>query len=246
MPMPLHPVTPLRQPLIVRLTHWANVVFLAIMIGSGLQIFDAHPLLYAADASDPRHVVFALAWLHRDAWPAAISVGGWLAGARRWHLAVMWLFLANGLLYVAYLFGSGEWRRRLFHPRQFPHVVPMMRYYATFRFLHEAHPPQPGPGYNALQRLTYTALVFVLSPLVILSGLAMAPAFDARFPAYVVLWGGRQFARTWHFAFMAAFVLFLLGHLLMVAIAGWPTFWSMITGGPKPGSEPAHEPMRHG
>ena len=32
--------------------------------------------------------------------PAALTVGGWLAGARHWHFAFAWLFVANAVVYV--------------------------------------------------------------------------------------------------------------------------------------------------
>ncbi len=35
-----------RHPLVIRLAHWINVVCLAILLMSGLQIFNAHPALY--------------------------------------------------------------------------------------------------------------------------------------------------------------------------------------------------------
>lgn len=35
-----------RHSLVVRFTHWLNVVGLAVLLLSGLQIFNAHPALY--------------------------------------------------------------------------------------------------------------------------------------------------------------------------------------------------------
>lgn len=37
----------------VRLMHWINVVCLCVLLGSGLQIFNAHPSLYWGNRSDP-------------------------------------------------------------------------------------------------------------------------------------------------------------------------------------------------
>ena len=34
-----------RQPLLIRICHWFNVVFLTVMAGSGLQILTAYPAL---------------------------------------------------------------------------------------------------------------------------------------------------------------------------------------------------------
>jgi thiosulfate reductase cytochrome b subunit len=40
-----------RHPLPVRIMHWSNVVFLAILLMSGLNIFNAHPALYLGKSS---------------------------------------------------------------------------------------------------------------------------------------------------------------------------------------------------
>ena len=40
-----------RHPLPVRIMHWSNLVFLAILLMSGLNIFDAHPALYWGKSS---------------------------------------------------------------------------------------------------------------------------------------------------------------------------------------------------
>lgn len=41
-----------RHPLPVRIAHWLNVVVLTVLVGSGLQIFNAHPALYWGERSD--------------------------------------------------------------------------------------------------------------------------------------------------------------------------------------------------
>lgn len=49
-----------RHSLLVRITHWVNVVCLAVLLMSGLQIFNAHPALYWGNLSDFAHPAFAL------------------------------------------------------------------------------------------------------------------------------------------------------------------------------------------
>jgi thiosulfate reductase cytochrome b subunit len=86
-------------------------------------------------------------------------------------------------------------------------------------------------SYNALQRISYLVVVFVLFPLVIWTGLAMAPAFTAVFPWSVDSLGGRQSARTLHFFVTIALVLFTIVHVLMVVLAGFRArVRAMITG----------------
>jgi Ni,Fe-hydrogenase I cytochrome b subunit len=41
-----------RHSAIVRVTHWINFLCLAVLLMSGLQIFNAHPALYWGQASD--------------------------------------------------------------------------------------------------------------------------------------------------------------------------------------------------
>ena len=86
-------------------------------------------------------------------------------------------------------------------------------------------------SYNALQRLSYLAIVFVLFPLVIWTGLAMAPAFTAVLPWVVNVLGGRQSARTLHFVVTIALVLFTIVHVTMIILAGFRArVRAMITG----------------
>ena len=74
--------------------------------------------------------------------------------------------------------------------------------------------------YNPLQKLTYAAVLFVLLPLMILTGLAMSPSMNAWMPFIPELFGGRQTARTVHFVVMLLLVAFFLVHILMILAAG--------------------------
>jgi len=86
-------------------------------------------------------------------------------------------------------------------------------------------------SYNALQRLSYLFVIFVLFPFVIWTGLAMSPAFVSAVPAAVNVLGGQQSARTLHFFVSLALVLFLLVHVGMVWFAGFKSrMRAMITG----------------
>jgi thiosulfate reductase cytochrome b subunit len=94
-------------------------------------------------------------------------------------------------------------------------------------------------SYNALQRLTYVFVIFVLFPLVIWTGLAMSPAIASVFPAAVSVLGGQQSARTIHFFVSVILLLFLLVHIVMIFLAGFRSrMRAMITGR-------AGKPMEH-
>ncbi len=75
-------------------------------------------------------------------------------------------------------------------------------------------------GYNLLQRLAYTSVVFGLLPLTILTGITMSPAITAAFPMLFTIFGGRQSARTIHFFAADLLVLFLLIHVTLAIRAG--------------------------
>jgi thiosulfate reductase cytochrome b subunit len=82
-----------------------------------------------------------------------------------------------------------------------------------------------------VQRATYLAVIFVLFPLVILTGLALSPAFNAAFPSVVDGLGGRQSARTLHFFISVLLLLFLIVHVVMIILAGFVSrMRAMITG----------------
>ena len=94
--------------------------------------------------------------------------------------------------------------------------------------------------YNVLQRVAYLAVIFVLVPLMVTTGLAMSPAVTAALPFIVQMFGGYQSSRTIHF-FVTNFLLaFLLGHVTMVVLAGFRTqMRGMIAGERSPAKEQA-------
>jgi len=83
-------------------------------------------------------------------------------------------------------------------------------------------------GYNLLQRLAYTGVVFGLFPVMIVTGVTMSPAVTAAYPVLFTIFGGRQSARTIHFFAADLLVLFLLVHVVMTIRAGVVN--SMFTG----------------
>lgn len=194
------------QPWIIRATHWVNLVLFVILAGSGLRILAAYPRL------GPQGEEYAFYPLQGASPPAALTIGGWLAGARHWHFAFGWFFVANALVYGIYFFASGQWRQRLFFPRRDARNA-----WATV--LHDLHlrrevPPQDGL-YNGMQRLTYTG-VLAAAPLLVLSGLAMYK--PVQFPRLTALLGGYDFARAIHLLVLVALLLFTVVHVVQVLL----------------------------
>ena len=68
--------------------------------------------------------------------------------------------------------------------------------------------------YNVLQKLAYLALIFVLLPLIVLTGWSMSPWLNSLLPGWVDIFGGRQSGRTIHFIIAWLLVLFVAGSRL--------------------------------
>jgi Ni/Fe-hydrogenase b-type cytochrome subunit len=245
---------------ITRLTHWVNALALTILFMSGLMIFNAYPHLHWGSKAEPEEAFFSIYAANKDgeiraytelyglrvettgflglqntemgpmprAFPSWITIPGfyWLAGGRRWHFFFAWIFALNGLFYFVYNRANGHVGKFILRPRDAPKLLPMMLYYLRLR----KTSPQDGE-YNPLQKLAYTGIFFILTPLIMASGLAMSPQLDAAFNWLPAMFGGRQSARSFHFLTTFAFAFFTFGHVLMVATTGIVNnMRSMITG----------------
>src|SRR5437764_14436032 len=73
-------------------------------------------------------------------------------------------------------------------------------------------------AFEPLQQLAYSGVVFFLTPFMLLTGAAMSPSIEARFPWYIKLFGGRQAARSLHFLSLIAFILFIIVHTALILI----------------------------
>ncbi|HEY0124062.1 MAG TPA: cytochrome b/b6 domain-containing protein [Rhizobium sp.] len=170
-------------------------------------------------------------WAER-AFPAWATMPSYqdLAAGRRWHFFFAWLFVINGLIYLLYGFLAGHFRRDLaptgaeVSPRNLWHE---MIEHARLRF----PKGEKAKRYNALQKLTYLIVIFILLPLMLATGLTMSPGIDAGYPFLLDFFGGRQSARGIHFITAWTIVLFVLVHVAMVILSGlWNNMRSMVTG----------------
>jgi thiosulfate reductase cytochrome b subunit len=254
-----------RHSLPVRLSHWLNVLCVAILVMSGLQIFNAHPRLYWGDTGnegDPAiFEIYAeeqlegppIGWtkignilvdttgtlgvftdfdgfLSGRAFPYWITLPATqnLAEGRRWHFFFAWLFVINIAVYLIYGFARGHFQRDL-APTGFE-VRRIGRTILDHLKLKRAR-GEEAKRYNVLQKIAYITVVFVLLPLMILTGLSMSPGVNAAIGWLPELFGGRQSARTFHFIVGLLIVLFVIVHVLQVILAGFfNEMRSMITG----------------
>ena len=105
-------------------------------------------------------------------------------------------------------------------------VPAMVAYYLHLR----KHSPQEGE-YNPLQKMAYTSVFVILTPLVLLSGMAMSPQLNVAFNWLPAAFGGRQSARAVHFILTFGFLSFTFGHVFMVLTQGvFNNMRSMTTG----------------
>ena len=227
--MPPLPLVELGFPLAIRLTHAFNLVFLTLLVRSGIEILGGHPMLYFNDHCRPgsEWIRFTSKRMFRNQrWTAedekqpytpwvALPGRDNLGLGRFWHFVAVVGWLITGMIYLLVLATSEQWQRLI--PTSWA-VLPHA-WEAAIAYL-RLDIPQAGNPYNALQQLTYFALVFVLTPLQIATGLAMSPALAGRFPWFPRLFGGRQAARSLHFLGLMAFVAFTVHHIALVIAHG--------------------------
>jgi thiosulfate reductase cytochrome b subunit len=248
-----------RHSLIVRITHWVNVVAIFFLLMSGLQIFNATPQLYLGHKADFSHPIVSLGAENTPSGPIGITdvlgarfnttgflglstVDGQLAvrGFPSWVTLPSYQDLATGRrwhFFFAWIFainGAVYLIASLIDRHLWRDLVPSrMDLRAVGRTIaeHVRLHFEHVREYNVLQKLTYLIMVVVVLPLIVLAGMAMSPGLDAAFPWLVELFGGRQTARTVHFICAMTILAFVFVHLVMVLLSGvWNNLRSMITG----------------
>ncbi len=202
----------LKHLLAIRWFHWINFPLLFLMIWSGILIYWAYA---------PYHIGsfhFFPAWVY-----SLLHIDHRLAEGMALHFTLMWLFVINGIAYVAYTLFSGEWR----------YLVP--RSWSAFRdawqvALHDLHlrkelPPQE--KYNAAQQISYSAIVLMGVGSVVTGFAIYKPAQLAWLAA---LCGGYTMARLLHFGLAIGYLVFFAVHVIQVGLAGWNNFRGMLIG----------------
>jgi methionine sulfoxide reductase catalytic subunit len=276
-------VHPLDFPFWLRALHFCNILFVTLLIRSGLEILSAHPKLYwnddclpgsawlrlgqgipesrrlaptpqfghaaiAASATPDRKTAIGsiallllsalyvlllafvaprgehqsqLLWTSTD---EEIFLPSWLAlpghknlgMGRHWHYLCDGGWLLTGIAYYTLLFLTGEWHRLV--PQSWSIIPGAWHSFLQYASFHLVETPG---AYNPLQQLSYFAIVFIIAPITIATGVAMSPSITGRFPWYLNIFGGRQPARSIHFLCMLAFTGFIIMHVLMVVLHGF-------------------------
>jgi thiosulfate reductase cytochrome b subunit len=239
-----------RHSLAVRLTHWINLLCLTLLLMSGLALFNVHPQLYWGhygypgvptvfsitgrynpETAQPEGVTYDAEGRPRPgAFPQWATAGMDLALARDWHFLMAWMFVINGTIYLLFGLLSGHFWRDLapradqLRPR---HILADIWNHLRLRRARG----EDAKRYNVLQKFAYLAVIFILLPAILASGLTMSPAATAAFPFLFDLFAGRQSARTIHFICANLLLLFVLVHVVQVLLSGaFNLLRSMITG----------------
>jgi thiosulfate reductase cytochrome b subunit len=211
-----------RHSALVRITHWITAFSFLGLLVSGIAILLAHPRLYWGETGavgTPSLIDLPLPFM-------LTGQSGW---GRYLHFLTAWILVLTGVIYIVHGLFTQHFRTHLLPSKADLAWISISQVASNHLRLRPSE--RDARAYNVLQRLTYLAVVFILFPLMIWTGLAMSPAITSVAPALVEALSGQQSARTIHFLVAIALVLFLIVHVAMVCRAGFVTrMRTMITG----------------
>ena len=229
---------------------------MGVLIRSGIEIIASHPRFYFKDQCEP-----GSEWLRftRDKVPleegaftarddqrdfsALLSLPGRakIGLGRAWHGGTTSFWLLNGVIYVAFLVGTGAWHRLV--PTTWQSLPDACDSLLTYAHLRTPSLCDFTP-YDSLQQLGYLFIVFIAAPLMIVTGPVMSPAVVGRFPWYAKRFGGRQAARSLHLIGMFTYLGFAVVHVGLVFIVHAPHNLTHIVFGSY-GPQPGGSGLRH-
>lgn len=249
----------LRFSLSTRILHWLSALAIFTLLWSGFWIFNIHPRLYWGDVGYFGSPAVAEIVADTSYEPAlmAIRVGDFsidvtgvmgrvnrqpfvrvfnfpagfqFGGTRALHFTAAWVLVISWMIYVYHLIASGRLKNTWLPTRAELTPAKLVGDFVAHLKLRRAK-GDAARHYNTLQKLSYLSVMFLLLPLVFLSGLTMSNSITTAWPALFDLFGGRQSARTLHFLFASLTMLFILMHVLQLFVAGFINHLrGMITG----------------
>ena len=224
----------------VKISHWIITLSFLFLTYSGYEILMVHPRLYWGEVgNDLTPALFELP-ISRNykhgGWDESVpffdnaespvsssrtinifNENGW---GRSLHFISAWFLVITGLIYLITGIVSSHFRNHIwlklkeFSPRLFLQDIS-----AHFRM--QVDPATNGPQYGLLQKTAYTFVIFIVLPLVVITGLTMSPAITAAYPFLLDIMGGFQSARTIHFFASVILEIFLFVHLFMIYKSGF-------------------------
>ncbi len=225
---------PPRHTAFVRVTHWVTALCFFALLVTGLEIVVSHPRFYWGETGNnlTRPLFQIPIPASRNLVPTGYGYvlpdqNGW---SRYLHFQAAWALVFTGLIYFIWGLWTGHFRSNLFPAagdRNWRSFLAVLTKHIRLALPDESEVF----SYNVLQRATYLIVIFLLFPLVILTGLALSPGFNSAVPVVVNGLGGRQSARTLHFILTGVLLAFLIVHVAMVIWAGFAgRVRAMITG----------------
>jgi thiosulfate reductase cytochrome b subunit len=213
---------PLRHLAVVRITHWLMAASVLGLLVSGGGILISHPRLYWGETGavgTPSLVDLPL--------PFIIGPSVW---NRPYHFFFAWVLVLTGLIYLIGGIATRHFRKDLLPAKadlSWSGIAAVIS--AHLRWKRTS--ADEAWTYNVVQRLTYLAVVFVLFPGIVWTGLAMSFGVTSVFPILATSLGGHQSARTLHFVFVSLLLIFFIVHMAMLCLVGFRTHVrAMITG----------------
>jgi thiosulfate reductase cytochrome b subunit len=221
----------------VRISHWIITFSFLALAYTGVVILMCHPRLYWGDVGNdltPALIELPISRNYKHGgWEGNVSFfkeasspvtasrtyeifneNGW---GRSLHFLAAWILVVAGVIYVVTGIVTGHFRNRLFpNGREFTwkFLVSDIIRHLRMQFFSSAE-------YNVVQKWSYLFVIFILLPLIALTGLTMSPAITAAYPFLLKIFLGAQSARTIHFFASIALELFLLVHVMMIIITGF-------------------------
>jgi thiosulfate reductase cytochrome b subunit len=211
----------MRHLAVVRVAHWLFATGVLGLIVSGSGILISHPRFYWGETGGvgmPSLIDLPL--------PMIIGPSVW---NRPIHFFFAWFLVLGALTYAIAGLATQHLRKDLLPEKADHGWRPVAK--VIWDHLHWRHTADSAWTYNGVQRLTYLAVVFILFPGIVWTGLAMSFAVTSVLPFLVTLLGGHQSARTLHFVFASLLLLFFIVHMAMLFLVGFRAHVrAMITG----------------
>ncbi len=194
--------TPVGIPAWLGWQHFLNAFFLLLLVKTGFELRSKRrpPGFWTRDNTR---------WPRTRRAPRRLGIYLWL------HLWVEALWVLVGVSYVVLLFATGQWLRIV--PVDWaviPNALSAALQYASLEWPTE----DSWVVYNSLQQLAYFAVVFIASPLAIVSGLRLSSVWPLEGP--LVRGFPERLARAVHYPVMLFFLVFTFVHVVLVFTTG--------------------------
>jgi thiosulfate reductase cytochrome b subunit len=221
----------------VKISHWIITLSFLALTFSGYIILMCHPRLYWGETGNdltPAVLEFPISRnLNHGGWAKSepffetadspVSAGrtyeifnqnGW---GRSLHFLSAWFLVITGLVYLL----SGVFTRH-FRKNLIPNEFKWRLFWNDVKnHLRKQMSFENQSGYGLLQKCTYLIVIFVVLPLIVMTGMTMSPAITAGYPFLLKIFGGSQSARTIHFFASFTLVLFVVVHIAMIVRSGF-------------------------